>query len=209
MTTIERDISVDPGLLAAMVLQYRVETFYYDEAALLDAHDYEHWTELFSDDTHYFMPIRRTRLRRELDKEFTQPGEMAYFDDDKATLVARGKKFSSGQSWAEDPPSRTRHMITNVRITADDGNELQARANFHVYRTRLKTEVDTWIGARHDVLRRNEGSFLIAKRTNLVGPIDPHCSQPHHDVLGHKTPPLQGHTTVVGPAGIYCRPGRR
>ena len=72
---------VDPSLVAAMVLQYQVEKFYYDEAALLDAHDYEPWVALFSDDTHYFMPIRRTRLRRELAQEFTQPGEMAYFDE--------------------------------------------------------------------------------------------------------------------------------
>ena len=168
MTTIEHEVAVDPELTAAMVLQYQVEKFYYDEAALLDAHDYERWTQLFSDDTHYFMPIRRTRLRRELSKEFTQQGEMAYFDDDKGTLMARGKKFSSGQSWAEDPPSRTRHMITNVRIVADEGVELHTEANFHLYRTRLKTEVDSWVGARHDVLRRHERSFLIAKRTILL-----------------------------------------
>jgi hypothetical protein len=75
-------MSADSGLrpnndrIAAMVLQYEVERFYYDEAALLDAHRYEEWLALFSDDAHYFMPIRRTRMQRELNKEFTQPGEM-------------------------------------------------------------------------------------------------------------------------------------
>lgn len=167
MTTMT-DVGLDPRLLAAMVLQYRVEKFYYDEAALLDAHDYEAWVKMFSDDTHYFMPIRRTRLRRELRREFTKPGEMAYFDDDKATLIGRWQKVADGTSWAEDPPSRTRHLITNVRVVADDGLEVNVESNFHVYRTRLKSEEDSWIGSRQDVLRRDGDSFLVARRHILL-----------------------------------------
>ena len=95
-------MSGDSGLrpnddrIAAMVRQYEVERFYYDEAALLDAHRYEEWIALFSDDAHYFMPIRRTRMQRELNKEFTQPGEMAFFDDDKTLLAGRVAKLKSG-----------------------------------------------------------------------------------------------------------------
>jgi 3-phenylpropionate/cinnamic acid dioxygenase small subunit len=159
---------VNEQLLAAMLLQYQVEQFLYAEAALLDAHDYERWVALFTDDTHYFMPIRRTRLRRELSKEFTKPGEMAYFDDDKTMLTMRWKKFAAGSSWAEDPPSRTRHLITNVRVVEDRGAELSVESNFHVYRTRLKSEIDSWVGRREDVLRRDGDSFLIAKRVILL-----------------------------------------
>ena len=105
--------------------------------------------QLFTDDTHYFMPIRRTRLRRELDKEFTEPGEMAFFDDDKFMLqVAVAEVRRPATAWAEDPPSRTRHLITNVRVVDDRGDELDVESNFHVYRTRLKSEVDTWVGSR-------------------------------------------------------------
>src|SRR5687767_10392521 len=161
-------LATDPRLVADMVRQYQVERFYYDEAALLDAHDLEHWVQLFSDDTHYFMPIRRTRLRRELDKEFTEPGEMAYFDDDKTTLLARWQKFATGAAWAEDPPSRTRHLISNVRVLDDRGEELDVESYFHLYRTRLKSEVDTWVGSRQDVLRRHGDTFLIAKRRILL-----------------------------------------
>src|SRR5215470_3834643 len=150
--------------VAAAVRQYEVERFYYDEAALLDAHRYEEWLALFSDDARYFMPIRRTRMQRELDKEFTQPGEMAFFDDDKMLLAGRIAKLQTGRSWAEDPPSRTRHLITNVRVVADDGLELQVESNFHVYRTRLRSEEDSWIGSRRDLLRRVDGSFRIADR---------------------------------------------
>jgi 3-phenylpropionate/cinnamic acid dioxygenase small subunit len=154
--------------LAAMFLQYQVERFYADEAALLDAHDYEHWVDLFTEDTHYFMPIRRTRLRRELAMEFTKRGEMAYFDDDKATLLGRWQKFATGSAWSEDPPSRTRHLITNVRVLEDRGDELDVESYFLTYRTRLKSEVDTWVGTRRDVLRRAEDSFRIARRLILL-----------------------------------------
>ena len=44
----------------------------------------------------------------------------------------------------------------------DDG--LDVTANFHVYRTRLNSEEDSWIGHREDVLRRQGGSFRIANR---------------------------------------------
>jgi len=150
--------------IAAMLRHYEVERFYYDEAALLDSHRYEQWLALFSDDAHYFMPIRRTRTQRETDKEFTRPGEMAFFDDTKLLLAGRIAKLQSGRSWAEDPPSRTRHLITNIRIVKDDGRTLEVESNFHVYRTRLNSEETSWIGSRRDVLRRGEGSFQIVDR---------------------------------------------
>ena len=150
--------------LSAMLRQYEVEQFYYDEAALLDAHRYEEWVACFSDDTHYFVPIRRTKSRRELADEFTQPGEMAFFDETKVHLEGRVKKLLTGRSWSEDPPSRTRRLITNVRVTNDDGDELTVESNFHIYRTRLKSEEDSWIGSRHDTLRRVDDTFQIVRR---------------------------------------------
>ena len=148
----------------AMLRHYEVERFYYDEAALLDEHRYEEWLALFSDDARYFMPIRRTRTQREINKEFTRPGEMAFFDDTKVLLAGRIAKLMTGRSWAEDPPSRTRHLITNIRITKDNGRTLEVESNFHVYRTRLNSEETSWIGSRRDVLHRVGGSFQIADR---------------------------------------------
>jgi len=158
------DAHLSAERIAAAVRQYEVERFYYEEAALLDAHRYEEWLALFSDDAHYFMPIRRTRMQRELDKEFTQPGEMAFFDDNKMLLAGRIAKLQTGRSWAEDPPSRTRHLVTNIRVISDDGERLEIESNFHVYRTRLKSDEDSWIGVRRDVLRRVGDSFQIADR---------------------------------------------
>jgi len=156
---------IAPERIAAMVRQHEVEQFLYAEAALLDAHDYQAWLELFADDAHYFMPIRRTRMSRDLEREFTRRDEMAWFNDSKLLLAGRIAKLQSGRSWAEDPPSRTRHLVTNVRVVGDDGAELEVRSNFHLYRTRLRSEEDSWIGSRHDRLRRVDATFQIVDRT--------------------------------------------
>jgi len=162
--SVEKEPAARDERILAMLHHYEVERFYYDEAALLDSHRYDEWLALFTDDAHYFMPIRRTRTQRELDKEFTRPGEMAFFDDTKQGLAGRIAKLKSGRSWAEDPPSRTRHLITNVRIVKDDGRTLEVESNFHLYRTRLNSEETSWIGSRRDVLRCVEGLFQIADR---------------------------------------------
>lgn len=155
---------MDGDRVAASVRQYEVERFLYDEAALLDEHRYEEWLALFADDLHYWMPIRRTVARRDVEREFTKPDEVGYFNETKHLLTARVSKLLTGRSWSEDPPSRTRHLITNVRVLSDNGSELSVASNFHLYRTRLKSEEDSWIGRREDVLRRNGDSFVIAKR---------------------------------------------
>ncbi len=160
--------SADVDKIRALFRQHEVEQFLYDEAALLDAHHYEEWLELFADDATYFVPIRRTRMHRELDQEFTRPGDMAFLNDTKDLLRGRVAKLTTGRSWSEDPPSRTRRLVTNVRITSDDGAELAVESNFLLYRTRLNSQEDTWIGSRQDRLRRTDAGLRIAARTVLL-----------------------------------------
>jgi biphenyl 2,3-dioxygenase beta subunit len=153
--------------IAAMVRQHEVEQFLHDEAALLDARHYEDRLALFADDARYFMPIRRTRLQKEVDQEFTQPGEMASFNDTKPLLAGRVTKLLSGRSCSEDPPSRTRRLVTNVRVMDDDGQELTVASNFLLYRTRLNSLEDKWIGSSRDVLRRAGASFRDCRPHDL------------------------------------------
>jgi len=152
------------GLPERVLLQYEVEQFLYAEAALPDARRYRDWLTLVTDDIHYWMPIRRTVTLSDLDLEFTKPGAVAYFDDDRQLLEMRVKKLESSSAWSENPPSRSRHMVSNVRITDVTGEEITAEASFHLYRTRLNSEVDSWVGRRVDVLRRHDGSFRLARR---------------------------------------------
>jgi 3-phenylpropionate/cinnamic acid dioxygenase small subunit len=152
------------GLQERMLLTFEVEEFLYREASLLDERKLEEWIALCTDDIHYWMPIRRTTTAKEIDNEFTKPGGMAYFDDDKKTLGMRVQRLQVGRAWAEDPPSRTRHSVTNVRILDVDGNDLLVASNFMLYRTRLNSEEDSWIGRREDTLRRENGALKLARR---------------------------------------------
>jgi 3-phenylpropionate/cinnamic acid dioxygenase small subunit len=151
-------------------LSRQVEEFLYLEAELLDERKLREWLELLTDDMRYWMPIRHNTLERpqETVDELAKPGDGFYFDDDKKSLTLRVERFYSKSAWSELPPSRTRHMITNIRIKRVDGAELEVVSNFLVYRTRLETDKDMFVGARQDVLRRAGGSFLLARRTILL-----------------------------------------
>ncbi|SKY48237.1 small subunit of phenylpropionate dioxygenase [Mycobacteroides abscessus subsp. bolletii] len=159
--------------LDSVVRQHRIEQFLYHEAQLLDHWQWDSWLELFADDILYWMPVRKNRLRRQRDKDEVPDGiEMAHFYDDHASLRLRVNQMHSGTHWAEDPPSRCRHLVTNVRVAERDSSlaspEYDVMSNFLVYRNRLESETDIWAGERRDVLRVNGAGFLIAKRTILL-----------------------------------------
>lgn len=152
------------------LLQYRVEQFLYREAHLLDTWQWSEWLGLFAEDVRYWMPIRKNRLRRQRQADDRPAGvQVALFDDDHRSLELRVAQMESGKHWAEDPPSRCRHLVTNVRIEPGEvASELSVRSNFLLYRNRLESEVDVWAGERLDVLRPVGDSFKISDRTVLL-----------------------------------------
>jgi biphenyl 2,3-dioxygenase beta subunit len=153
--------------LDALLLQRQVEQFLYHEAELLDGRRFDEWLELFADDAHYWMPLRFNRDRRENAPEESAPDELSMFDDDKEFLAARIRRLKTGQAWAEDPPSRTRHLVTNVCIESA-GAELSVHSNFLVYRNRMEGEVDLYAGMRQDLLRRLGDGLKIARRKIIL-----------------------------------------
>jgi 3-phenylpropionate/cinnamic acid dioxygenase small subunit len=156
-----------PLALVSPELQQEVEQFLFAEAALLDRRAYRDWFNLLASDLRYRMPLRFNREKRERGHEYSQAGESCLFDETKASIDLRIKRLETGMAWAEEPPSRTRHMVTNVRIWPNaNGNELSVSSYFHLYRSRLERQVDQFLGEREDVLRRadNPFGFVIAAR---------------------------------------------
>ena len=95
---------------------------------------------------------------------------MSWFDEDKETLATRVAQIKTGVHWAEEPLSRTSHLITNVRIveaipSRTDAREVEVSCKFLVYRNRNTNSEDMLIGKRIDRLRRNGKSWLICRRT--------------------------------------------
>jgi 3-phenylpropionate/cinnamic acid dioxygenase small subunit len=151
-------------------LRREVEDFLYLEAELLDERKLREWLDLLTDDVRYWMPIRHNTLGRpeEITEELAKPGEGYYFDDDKKSLRLRVERVYSKSAWSELPPSRTRHLITNIRIKNVDGNEIAVQSNFLVYRTRMESDQDIFVGTRQDIVRRINGTFKIARRTIIL-----------------------------------------
>ncbi len=150
-------------------LQQEIEQFLYREAALLDDGEFHAWLDVLADDIHYWMPTRYNRTRRERHLDTSSPTEIALFDDDKASLRVRVKRLDTGMAWAEDPPSRTRHLVTNVQITARaEAGEYDVASAFLCYRTRLETDVNIFAGRRDDVLRKTPHGWQIARRRILL-----------------------------------------
>jgi len=151
-------------------LRRQIEDFLFLEAELLDERRLREWLELFTDDARYWMPIRHNPLERPADvqDELSKPGEGYYFNDTKETLKIRVERVYSTQAWAEMPPSRTRRLISNIRVKKDDGREIEVDCNFFVYRTRMEKDEDIFVGTRKDVLRRAGGGMKIARRTIIL-----------------------------------------
>lgn len=157
-------------------LQHEIEQFLYFEAQLQADREYRDWLDLFAEDIHYWMPTRYNRLRRELHREFSEADETAFFDEDYDSLSRRITRIETGMAWAEDPPSRTRHLVTNVVARHVDAEEhtgfttddLEVRSAFLVYRNRLEREENIFAGCRTDILRRTPDGYDIARRTILL-----------------------------------------
>jgi 3-phenylpropionate/cinnamic acid dioxygenase small subunit len=154
-----------------------IEQFLYREARMLDDRRFKEWLTLFTDDVHYWMVGRSNRYPRHskaisildparyVEDDINSDDELAILDEDKSTLQARVARLDTGMAWAEDPPSRTRHMISNIEI--EDGasdSEIKVYSNFIVYRSRAALEEDFYVGARQDLLRRVDGELRIARR---------------------------------------------
>ena len=142
--------------------------FYIREAWLLDERKFQEWLGLFTEDVLYFMPRRKNVPRRESHREVTSLGDLALIEDDKRYLEMRVARLETGMAWAEDPPSRTRHLVGNLVAEPLDSGDVQAKTAFLVYRSHLETDQQLLAGSRDDVLRRVDGAWKVAKRTIVL-----------------------------------------
>lgn len=128
----------------------------------MDTSRHIEWLDLLTDDITYRMPVR-TNIRR----DSTAPsGQTDIFSDNLASLRVRVNKLGTEYAWAETPPSRTRHHVSNVRLRETArADELEVLNYVLVYRNRADNPTADILSAeRQDVLRRVEGSWRLARR---------------------------------------------
>ncbi|RIJ16595.1 3-phenylpropionate/cinnamic acid dioxygenase subunit beta [Henriciella mobilis] len=149
-----------------------IQNFLYTEALLLGERKFEDWLMLLAEDLSYFMPVRQNVSSRDLDKEATSKGQLALFDETKTSLAMRVKRLATGRAWAEEPPSRTCHIVSNVLVSQlPTENEFQVTSCFLIYRTRLERDLEIFAGKRLDKIRRTErtshGWEIFSRNINL------------------------------------------
>jgi 3-phenylpropionate/cinnamic acid dioxygenase small subunit len=152
--------------MSLLELEREVAEFFYREAKLLDSHSFEEWLELLTEDIQYEMPVRVTRERGEPDTS----SQTGHFAEDRRSLELRVKRLATAFSWAENPPSRTRRFISNIRLeNTSNLNEVKAHSYFLLYRSRgSSSQADLLSGERRDLLRKVEGTWKLASRLIIV-----------------------------------------
>jgi 3-phenylpropionate/cinnamic acid dioxygenase small subunit len=160
--------ALDPSALRGRVrsgsdVYNEIVDFLYDEALLLDHNQTDDWFELLAEDLVYRMPVRRTVHR---DQGLGFDPVMAHFDDDYSTMTVRIKRLHSLSAFSEDPPSRVRRLVSNVRVhETDTDGEFAVGSYVLALRSRWDQPVFDLIPVeRDDLLRRHGDSFKIARR---------------------------------------------
>jgi p-cumate 2,3-dioxygenase beta subunit len=133
-----------------------IEAFLYDEAALLDTWKLDEWIALFTADAQYVVPT--TDL-----PDGDPRRDLVFIDDDFIRLQGRVQRLKSRHAHREYPSSRTRHFVSNVRITGITGSEISVEASFLVYRFR-DGSTEPFVGQYRYRLRRVDGSLKICYR---------------------------------------------
>ena len=152
-----------------------VEEFFYDEAEHIDNRRFEAWLDMLHDDLRYFMPIRRNMKFGQQDEfENTREDEgMSWFNEDKWTVGKRVEQILTGLHYAEEPLSRTSHLITNVQILSatpsiEAPDTLNTSCRFLVYQNRGEYETAIFVGKRYDTLVTSASEWKLLRREVIL-----------------------------------------
>jgi len=152
------------GSFLSPELQVGVERFLYYEAYLLDEKRLNEWVDLFTEDATYTISVREAVQRREEGDAPLGRVVPSLVDEGRAFLATRVKRLETHLAHAEQPPSLTRHLITNVLVRSGSGEEVHVSSNFQVYQARIDVSEHVFYGSRGDVLHRVDGEWRIARR---------------------------------------------
>lgn len=104
-----------------------VESFLFREARLLDEGRLDEWLALFPEDCLYWLPI--------LDDGGEMEPSIIY--DDRSRLEERIFRLKETRAYAQEPPSRTQHNISNVEIVESSSDVTRVRCNLTLFEVRV------------------------------------------------------------------------
>lgn len=160
--------------------QLALEQFYYAEARLLDNRQFQQWLNLLSEEIQYIVPSRhniqvdnRERGTEEMisvERELEDAGSMGcpLREENLILLSVRVERAYKANSWAENPPARTRRIIGNIELMQADGARLSVISNFHLHYSRPGCNNLLYSGQRRDTLIVEDDSYKIAHRVVVM-----------------------------------------
>ncbi|MEY2942743.1 MAG: hypothetical protein RLY97_757 [Pseudomonadota bacterium] len=166
-TTIMRGLVSRKRVPLGSAIYNRLLETLYDEAAALDERRFDDWLAMLAQDLIYQAPIRLTRTGANKDRDVMRT--MFHFDDDYSSILMRLGRLQKS-AWAEDPPSRCRRFITNVRVgECDAAGEFEVVSYLFLERSRGDNpHNETLTAERRDVWREVSGVYVLARREIIV-----------------------------------------
>ena len=126
---------------------------------------------MFSENCGYFVPSND-------DPHGDHVSSLFLIADDRQRLESRVSQLEGSFAHAEFPKSRTRRLVSNVRVLDASRDLLRVTSNFIVYRMRLEV-TDVYVGRYEHALECGEGEFRIRERRAIL---DHESLRPHGKV---------------------------
>ncbi|MED4601060.1 3-phenylpropionate/cinnamic acid dioxygenase subunit beta [Paenibacillus validus] len=145
---------------------FEIVEFLQNEAEVLDSGDFREWLNMLDQEIQYIMPVRTNRERVHGEGFI---GNMYHFEENFASLRKRVERFETEFAWAEDPPSRTRRFINNVRVEQTAEHEFKVKSYLLLTRSRgNEPEYGLITCVRNDILTRAGQEIKLKTREILI-----------------------------------------
>jgi len=166
-TTIVRGLVSGKRVPLGSEIYNRLLETLYDEAAALDERRIDDWIAMIEQDIIYQAPIRLTRTGPNRDRDVMRT--MFHFDENYESLLMRTGRLQKS-AWAEDPQSRCRRFVTNVRVAeCDTPGEYEVVSYLYLERSRGDSpDNENTTAERRDGWREGDGQYKLARREIIV-----------------------------------------
>ncbi len=152
-----------------MITLAEAEDLLYQEARFLDERRFEEWLDLYTADARYWMPASWGQQ--------SLAHEVSLMNEDVMTLRTRIMRLLHPRAHAQLPPSRTLHVVTNIRLAgeADGCQRVQSACVYREFRAPDRTTLAALV--EHRLRRESAGLRIAFKRIDLL-----ECDQPHRSL---------------------------
>lgn len=151
--------------MAPTLTRQEAEDFLFREARLLDERKFDDWLSLFTQDAHYWIPCGQGE----------DPGLVTHLVyDDRTQLEDRVWQLQHPRRSAQNPPSMTSHLISNVQVENGPDGQVTVDSVFVVHELRKMQggvgDERAFGGHYRHTLRWEDGAWRISlKQAWLLG----------------------------------------